>query len=325
MSLYFAGIGLDAYHLSFTNTPAYDGSGGIQMTGQGSSYADAILLDPTTSAPAAQSTCWTRFIYSPGARGFQTGVPGIQWFNSFGQVVLQFTGNGADGNSGFDLQRWNGSAFVTVATFLGIGTAINTFDVFIDIGVSGKIEFYLNGALGGSYPLDTSAMGNIAKFRQGAYAGDRNATSQACIIASFNTISHTVRLTRPNGAGALQNWAGAYTGVNGNDINDSAPISTSTTGNVETFTHPALSATPAGNVIKGVTIGIRGRVNNAGVSPANIAAAIRIGGTTYASPAIPINAGFGGNIAIFEKDPSTGGAWASITNVNSEFGVKALA
>lgn len=328
MTTYFAATGLDAFAISLTDTPTDDGNNGFQMGGIDTSYADATLLDPATGEPTTATSLWTNLVYSPGPYGFQTGRIGLRWYNDAGQVVMQCVGS--PGGAGITIQIWNGSAFVNVATFEGLGGNynLNTFDFRINIAVSGTIEFYFNSALGGVYNLDTSGMVNVAKLRIGAYTdASRVSHCASVLVASYNTISHVVRYRRPNGNGAEQQWAGDYSSINGGNIDDSHSVNTSTVGNVSDFTGPDFPAVPAGSVIKAVTLGNRVRVVTGGGGPTNIQPTINIGGTDYPGPNLPINSGFSGSLAIYENDPSTSAPWTvDLAHINGQsFGVKAVA
>jgi hypothetical protein len=92
-----------------------------------------------------------------------------------------------------------------------------------------------------------------------------------------------------------------------------------------TYTAPALSATPAGNIVKAVAIGARLR-NDDGDAPQNVRALLRVDGKLYRGGyAARIGPGFAGSLTIFDGDPVTGGAWRAIDHANGEFGFEALA
>lgn len=319
MGLYFVGHGLDCYRL--TPIQALDaGAGGVSTNGSAACFVYADLIDPAAGTPVTPTSVWTHCVFTPDSGVMDSGRQVFYWYNSSDVAVLTAQG---DSNFGLTLSYWNGVGY----TFWGdFSHVIGTFDFYINIHATlGSLQMFVNqqlvSVLNG---IDTSGMVDIAYFRMGAASGYASQPVGQVILASYNTIGYSVRYRRPTANGAVQDWTGDYTDVNGGNINDTLSISTSSIGDISTFTAPDFSATPPGSVIKAVVLGNRVRAVSGG-GPQNIKPLIPISGTDYLAPAVPITAGFNGSIAIFENDPSTSAPWASVTAVNKPFGVKAVA
>jgi hypothetical protein len=320
MTTYFGGHGLDSYRL--TPVQASDaGANGISTNGSAACFVYADMIDPATGLPTSATSLWTHFVFNPDSGVFDNGRQIFYWYNSSDVAVIIATG---DSNYGLSISYWNGSGYTLWGDFPNLHGGI--FDFYFKVHATlGELNIFLNQTLvdrlGG---IDTSAMANIAYLRAGSASGYGDQRFGQCIIASYSTIGHTVRYRRPTGNGPEQDWTGDYTDINGGNINDTVSINTSAIGDISTFTAPDFSATPVGNIIKAVTLGNRVRAVSGG-GPQNVQPLVTIGGTDYLAPAVPITAGFNGSIAIFEHDPSTSAPWASVTNVNNPFGVKAVA
>jgi len=321
VTLYFGGHGLDSFRL--TPVQAQDaGANGISTNGSSACFVYADMIDPATGALTSATSVWSHCVFNPDSGVFDSGRQVFYWYNSSNVAIIKADG---DNNHGLTISYWNGSGYTLWGDFPSLFGG--TFDFFFKVdAVSGELNIFLNQTLVSRLAsIDTSAMGNIAYWRAGSASGFGSQPFGQCIMASYSTIGHTVRYRRPSGNSAVQDWDGDYTDINGGNINDSLSINTNTTGDISTFTAPDFSATPAGSVIKAVVLGNRVRVVTGGGGPEHIQPVVTIGGIQYPAPAVPITAGFNGSIAIYEHDPSTSAPWASVTNVNNPFGVKAVA
>lgn len=322
MTLYFGGHGLDSFRL--TPVQALDaGAGGISTNGSAACFVYADMIDPATGLPTSATSVWSHCVFTPDSGVMDAGRQVFYWYNSSNVPVVIAVGDNAHGLS---ITYWNGTSYVLWGDFPSLFGG--TFDFYFKVagGTAGELNIFLNQTLVNRLSgIDTSGMGNIAYWRNGSSSGFGNQPFGQCIMASYSTIGHTVRYRRPSGNSAVQSWAGDYTDIDSGNINDTLSINTNTVGAISTFTAPDFSATPAGSVIKAVVLGNRVRVVTGGGGPENIEPVLTIGATQYPAPAVPITAGFNGSIAIYELDPSTSAPWASVTNINNPFGVKAVA
>lgn len=320
MTTYFAGGGFDCW------IPAPSGvSDNTNSISVGYNYCRANIVD-ATGTPISVTSLWfhstiTANNYDPG----NGNVP-FEFRDSANSARARFRFENDGSGYGYvfeyyDGSTWHGTAPVDVGRAFG-----GTIDAQIVIDpVVGKIAWYNNGILAAQLTnINTSGMGSInyfIAFRVEGYIGSGTYTDT--IIASYNTIGHTIRRRAITGNGPEQAWTGDYTDVNENQTNDSNALTTSSTGAVSTFTGTALSPTAAGAVIKSVVIGTRVRAS--GDTPSHVQAVVNVGGTDYEGPSIGGNGGFQGFTTAFDNDPSTSAPWASITPVNGALGVKAVA
>lgn len=318
MSTYFTGSQLDAFSPSVSGVT--DSSNGVDV---GDGYADAYVVDPLDGTRKGVTRLWTHCVNSSNAYGADTGLVLYTWLNSAGMAVLRLISTAGDSRQ---LSYWNGSAWLIVGD--SVSSRGGTYDFLVVVHpTAGRLAWFLNGNLAADVRgLDTSGLVDVARLRLGRLQTYIGATShRECILASYNTIGHTVRRRAPSGPGARQDWSGTYADVDEDTTNDADAITAATVGDKATFTAAAFSPVSTGNVIKSVVVAARIR-NDGEVVPTNARAILRINGVDYLAPAnVPITAGFSGTHCAFDTDPTTGKAWASIANVNSEFGLAALA
>ena len=318
MPTYFAGSQLDAFSPSVSGVN--DSVNGVAV---GEGYADAFVVDPADGVRKGVTRIWTHCSCSSNSYGADTGLVLYTWLNSAGAEVLRLVSTAGDGRQ---LSYWTGTGWQIVGD--RVSSRGGTYDVLAVVHpTAGRLAWFFNGNLAADVRgLDTSAMLDIARLRLGRLQVYIGATDHAqCILASYNTIGHTVRRRAPTGPGARQDWSGSYTDVDDESYNDTDAITASTVGDKSTFTAAPFSPVSAGNVIKSVVVAARIR-NDGEVVPTNARGILRINGTDYLAPAnVPITAGFSGTHCAFDMDPTTGTAWASVANVNGEFGLAALA
>jgi len=320
MATYFIGGGIE----SFVASPAgaSDGEGYVSFEGsQKPYYADCIPRDPATGAQVALDSFWFHvMVGGEGARGRN----GIIMFNAADQEVVQIA------NMGEELSQLNvkrNGAWVPVGNVVATGREF-ALDIRIVAHPSqGRLSLCVNGVTvveqGG---LDTSELAGINRIRlQSAIDGNasRYTRYSGAIIATYNTIGHTVRLRTPQSDALNTGWTGSYVDVDEGQNNDTDALNTSTTGAVILFGGNALSPTSPGNVVKAVSVAARIR-NDGGAIPRNAMATLGIGGAFYSAPYnFNVGPGYAGAVTVFDRDPSTGAAWNGVGNINGSFGLTA--
>lgn len=317
MATYFVGGGIE----SFVASPAGHTASGASIFFPGvenGAYADAIPRDPETGAQVALDTFWFHCACSgQGSRD----KPNVVMFNQADQAVLQI----ASGNGSSQLQVFRNGAWVALGDLVQNGQNY-TFDIrVVAHPTAGRLSFCINGVTvverGG---MDTSYLTGINRIRlQGANTqnGSWGNTMGEVIIASYNTIGHTVRYRTPSADASNAGWAGTYTDVNEYALNDTTQLNTSLVGAEILFDGNVLPPSTPGNVIKAIGVATRIR-NDGGAVPRNAKATLRIGGKPYSAPFnFNVGPGFAGAVTVFDKDPSTGLPWANVTNVNTPFGL----
>lgn len=320
MSTYFVGGGFDCWSPSLAGVA--DTANGINVTGSG--YADAALRDPETGLPTAVTSLWFHAYF--GGQSYRTSNLVVTEFrDSAGTAWARLRMDSTYG--GYYLEWYDGTTWHSTAGAQPEPAIVNFVDIQVKIasGVDGIIAWYVGGVLAAQLTgLDTSAMQPIASVRvytRNDYYG--NGQYSDAIIASYNTIGHTVRRRAITGNGPEQGWTGDYTSVNEATTNDSNAITADTTGELSTFTADALSATAAGAVIKSVAIG--SRIRASGDVPTHVQAVLTVGGTDYEGPGLVGSGGYLPAVTCFDVNPATGLAWASIDPVNGNYGVNAAA
>lgn len=320
MTTYFVGGGFDCWQPSLSGIS--DGATSITLT---NGYADALLRD-ATGARVAVSSLW--FHSDISASNYDPGNGNIPFMfrSTTDAAQARFRWEEDSGGTGYVFEYYDGAAWHGTPPVNPGQTFGGTVDAEIVIdAVNGKIAWYFNGVFAAQLTgVNTSGMLPISYIRVSAvegYAGSSNYANT--IIADYNTIGHTMRRRTATGNGPEQGWSGDYTAIDEDVANDATALTTSTSDVVSNFTGTILSATPTGSIIKSVAVGTRLRAS--GAAPTGVETVLTIGGTDYFGPAMVNNSGFVGVPTMFDVDPSTGVAWASIDAVNGDFGVKAVA
>lgn len=322
---YFAGSGIDcvvpfgdncfedtayAYGGEFEHATIYCGPGG-------GNYFDCYMRN-ADGTDAAATDFWTHWVSS---RRDHDSRPNVQWYKADGTEVIRCNG---DDHFSF----WNGSSWTDTTVYLNEGDRDNlACDIYVKVGVSGTIAVYHNKILQGTYSGDTSGIGSVGRIRFSSVGNGGGGYSwyHQMIVANYNTIGHQVRVRYPTGNGTNTAWAGDYTAVDDVPYDDADTITSDTASQKETYTGATLSGTTLGNIIKAVAVGSRARINTDG--PQNIAHMLRIGSTDYVAPynMKGLNLGYAGGVTVWQKNPATDAAWASISDADCEFGVESVA
>lgn len=322
MPTYFAAGGIDAYELSPTQ-PRAAGDAAVEIGTSAAAYADAVLIDPATGAVASLKRLWTHVALAPAYGTYDRGRFPITWMTAAGVDAVQAEGNA---NRGMTFRfRGPDGAWRTAGDFPALNSGALDALIVVD-GSEGRIALFWNGGLLLDLKgIDTSGIGNVGRLRFRGASGYDGQTIRDVIAASYGTIGHTVRVRRPTAAGAAADWSGDVAAIGKAALDDTTTIGATDVGQMATYTGPALSATPAGNIVKAVAIGARLR-NDDGDAPQNVRALLRVDGKLYRGGyAARIGPGFAGSLTIFDGDPVTGGAWRAIDHANGEFGFEALA
>jgi hypothetical protein len=317
MPTYFVGSRLDSVVPSLTGVT--DGDEAVKI--EPGSYADCYVTDPVDGVRKGVTRLWSHAKVSSIDFDYPEGLALFTWYNSLGQPVVRLAGVALNLRA---LQMRQGDNWVTVG--LSAASKSATYDVHIRVHPSqGRLAWFVNGTFASDVSgINTAAIGDIALMRLGNVQDYTGTTDfSEVLLASYNTIGHVVRRRTPSGAGTHSAWSGSWQDVDDPVTNDTNAISASAVGARSTFTAPALDATSPGNVIKAVAVAARIR-NDGDVIPTNARACLRIGGVDYTAPNnMRISAGFVGSVQVFEQNPSTNAAWASISEANGEFGLLA--
>jgi len=263
---------------------------------------------------------------------------GFAWWisnSSWGADITRLLENGTlhgllkyNGDGTFSILR--GTTVMATSPNQGIASGI-AYHLELDYNchdTTGSYELRLNETpiIGPTTGVDT---------RNGGAAGTLNQltfVSQSGLNQDFDDLMITkgggfngdcrVITSLSNADGANTAWiasAGAdYTCVDEATPNaDTDYISSSTPGDRDTFSYPALGVV---GVVKAVMVCAVARKDDAGTRL--VAPVIRRGGTNYDGTAVALGTGYAGLAQVYEQDPSTAAAW-TVANVDAgEYGSK---
>jgi hypothetical protein len=276
---------------------------------------------PAFMDAASTTTFWIHFDFYNSSSSFNTGLPWLSFYNSTGTEVARISAN----SNTMQFSYWNGSAFVNQgATPAGPTNSGRTrIDVKIVCGAAGGFELYLAGTLVSSSAGAglNAAVNNIAKVRLRGFGGSGVYYSQI-LGANFDTRDSRLVPKLMTGNSVTNTGAtGGFTEIDETVLDETDFISFANSGDVETYTHGAITV-PGSMVIDSMVINGRGRINGAG--PTDGKFVVRSSGTNYLSSALGLNSGFEPRSRNWTTDPATGSRWTATTFNNAEKGVQAV-
>lgn len=299
----------------------------LQVPNDNSSTFRVPIIDPDTGASAAPTEFWLHFVAAVDSGNNGTLEPVFRLVDASNTNSLQITCSG-QGTVVYNLQKWVSGAWVTVtgdAPSPGYSTNA-AIDLYVKLDASvGHLELFINGTSYIVFSGDTSALVAPTQLVAPPLPGNGNHHLQQAFIANFNTIGHTARVRKVTANGTDQDWAGDFSNIDNFPLDPNSFITSQTAGDVSDFVATTLSATPAGQKIRGVILNASSRHDTTG--PQNVNALVRISGTDYNAPynMAHIGLGLSGASAIYMKNPATSAAWASITEANCGLGVESVA
>lgn len=277
------------------------------------------FINPTTGAALSLTDAW---VHASLFTGNQSGTySAIELVNTAGTPVvrLAFAGAGI-----LRIDYWSGAAWVAGASTFTAGTnLLKDIDMHIVCGLTGSIDLYVNNSLVLSTSGLNAAVTNLAfvNLTTSATSGPNNFSQ--ILVSDTNTIGVKVGSLTPNANGANTAWANDYLNLVKTGFNDATLVSSTTLNDKESYATTDVTLPTAQYFVSSVWMAVRGRLNSA--APQNVKPLARIGGTDYSGAynfTGSINSvSFAPGIAAFPLDPSTGLAWAGVTNINAaEFG-----
>jgi hypothetical protein len=231
----------------------------------------------------------------------------------------------------WSLYKWSsgawGSALATSASPVIVNGAA-AIDIHIKRNATGEFTVYKNGSSVVTFSGDTT--GDAANFGLIHFIGLTSASnkmdlSQVVVTDTVDTRGWALCTLTPSGAGTTNAWGGAYTDIDDTTYDEADYLSTSAINNLATFAATDINAIYNSATVKGVAVAVRGGIDIASAVTA-LKAALHDSGADYVSSNLvgPTNDGVshsGQNI--WETDPATAAAWASVSAVNAvEIGVK---
>lgn len=335
MSILFAGTEQDALDYSgltdFVTTPtdAFDGNSCRGATRIQNDTSVAIAKLPATFSG---SEIWVHF-------NFYSQLSSITSYDDF-----LFRIRNAAGDEIFEANATNGNVAVAKYTSAGasLGTTVlpsstglvaqslQTIDIQIVISTTvGAIRYYVDGVLRGEVTnVDTDDSGAGFNYDVGfvdfysptGLTGNNGAFFSEIIIADEDTRGMRVAYLNPDGAGANTAWTGDHTDVDEEVLNDSDLITTTSTGQNESFTFSNINAAFSGFTVEAVSVSMRASADGSPVG--NLQAIARPGSTNnFSANLSDVTSSLNATQAIFAQNPDTVAAWSQSEVNASEFGV----
>jgi hypothetical protein len=332
MSVLFAGTEMESFATNNSSAREYTTAGRFD-----SAYVRCAIQAGDASVnhyietqplPAAETDVWLHMDFIWTTTNSNGGARWITLVNSSGTEVFKIGFTDTSGT--IQAYYWNGSSWVakTGTNTMTINT-LYTVDLHLICGVSGSYELWV-GPYNGTQAKLLEGTGLHASVDNVIKARGYNTTNfgGACsgysqfVIADESTLGWKVDCSPATGNSAVNTgWTGSYTDIDEIPTVNTDFISAATDGLVETFTRAAKTLT--GRSIKALVVAARAK--NDGSSPANIEAALRVGGVNYFSAPLPgLIATYGPVQGIFEDDPSTAAPWdpATAGSAATEFGLR---
>ena len=188
----------------------------------------------------------------------------------------------------------------------------------INYGASSTINVYVNAKQVINW-TGNSTISGLTAFDSVILGTRPNAYFSEIIVANEDTRRMSLYTMPPNNAGTYSQWIGSYTDVNEITLDQTHGISTSTVGNVETF---SITPLPGNQKISAMTL--KGQATCGTTGPQYIEFEVLTNSTLYNANTISLTTSYKTIEEIFLTNPVTTSPWL-YTEVNvMEAGVKAL-
>ena len=277
------------------------------------------LLSPTFTA---SSTLWIHAVY--GNWGIDNGLtPILEVYSPDGvdRIDLYASNTGQT----LTIRKVNAAGTATnLATMSGAAAycfsrpALHPLDLYINYSTTGEVALYCDGAKVADYTGDvtTDSATQLDQFSvwdtdTGDHGNQPNYSQDwsEFIVATTNTTAMHLVTLAASGAGATDNWTGAYTDVNEVTLNDTTINSTTSSGQIQLYTVGSL---PSGTFsILDVGVNMRAQVDTTG--PQHIDAMVRTtdGSNHISSNLAPPQSSWGPVWAGWATNPHTSAAWTA--------------
>lgn len=320
MAIYLAGTEADVV------TPS---NGWSAVTGFDSNYSrvaaiaratSTISMDVDSDINAASATGWW-----------------LKWryYNSYGEDLSYYDGwlvrvKNSAASTAVYISVTNGQYYVTLYSSTG-NTGSTATGVYVPYaGQAAEIALHCYTSGGSAYidiyhdsvlVYQDSVSGNNLGFASAQLSSSYNNTSNPCYGSEFIVADEDVRGMRvktlpPTGTGTETDFTGTYADVDEYNLDTNA-ISSTTSGDLETFTHDGGLSTGAS--VRAFVLGMAAAIDSGN----DIDGVVRIGSTNYvANLEQSATTGYKKNAVIWDTNPATSGAWTGSVINSMEFGVK---
>jgi hypothetical protein len=246
-----------------------------------------------------------------------------------GREIITFGASAAQGTGTLGLIV-QGAAAVTEGLQDGMaynGGTGKRFDFHIDV-TAGTVKAYVEAVLVASWVGTFTGVTSIGGYSWRAMNSQTTGWGLDvawAFIADEDTRPILMQDSYPTANGAVQQWAGDETLIDGFAQDDGNVIISPTAEQTSVFVTGDLPTTYAGGYeIMGLAVSARGRVVGAG-GPSSLAVAARSGTATANGPTRALSAGFKNYQNMIALDPNTGAAWTYASINAAQIGVTSKA
>jgi hypothetical protein len=289
-------------------------------------HGPAAYLEST--AVAAQADLWTHFdIVQSAATPSSTIVKLVEFIDGGGIERVRLTGSYLNTGGTWQMERWTGSAWVSVGNFVASSSVLQTIDIHIVSNTaSGSIKLYVAGTKRiDSGTVDLSAFSGITKIR--CWGVTRGISSDIgysqIVLASESTVGMRVGTIVMTGQGNTHSFdTGGFANIDETVYSDADFIQSGTAAQIEQFTGTAVPSF-TGYSIR--ALALTARAKTSGSAPTKMRFSLRSAGTDYLSGSdITLDAGYGAFCAVWETNPATSAAFLSSEIAALQYGVKSV-
>lgn len=252
--------------------------------------------------------------------GYSTTQPVFRIWSDIGSGTTGWTTN-------MRIDGWNGSTWVNLVTSTsGAGGSRTRFDFHIFRNdTTGSAEVFYNSVSNGAATnIDTNlvawtAIDRVELFMDGTSGGDTWVIS-GLIIDTVSTLDAIFVQEVATGNGTNTAWTGDYTAIDEVGANSADAITSSTVGQIETFTGNINAIIDSGYDISSSVISAN--VENTGASNLRLGLTYRSGGTNYSIGNSLVAPGITVVAKKADVDPNTSAAWTPANIESAEWGVE---
>jgi hypothetical protein len=284
---------------------------GISQNGcTGATPATNYALSPTF---AANSLIWIHAkLYDQGAGQNNNSLLQVLSPDGVSRIIVR--GNGTGGE--YKISTNTASGTVTDLVNMSsacFGSAMHSFDLYINYGTSGEVTLYCDGKsyadYSGNVTTNSATQLNQVEFAGDGCAGYNGTYWSEMIVATSDTRNLRLATLAPSANGNSDNWdTGGVANVNETTDNTATVNASGTAGQIQEYT---VTSMPSGSFqVLDLWENMKTQVDTTG--PQHIQGMVRAGSTDYTSGNLSPQQGSWGWISTdWTTNPNTGVAWTT--------------
>lgn len=277
----------------------------------------------TCPLSATSGEVWLHLVKRYAGPTASANGPTFLFRDASANVIAKVVTNG----SLWELQYWDGAAFVTVGSGYTHTSNLMTVDVHILKGTgTAEAAWYIDGVeVDSATGLTIAAFGNVAEvvLESGASTSSENYYSEVVVTDGASTIGWNLKTVPPTADGTDTDGTGTYADVDEVNRNDSDYLSFDTAAQKHSFDHTTLALV---NFVKAVGVACSAmRVD--GTGPQQIRPYVIVGATRYYGDTFPLSVSFENYEYVWDVSPDTGVDWTTdeVNAATFEMGWEAVA